>query len=156
MWQETTFSWSIEYWRWRNDVLVDHWLKMGSENWSELIGSGSLPLWVGVRFDGVTPEMLAQGGWSLVTGWTYEQGGEVILQPRVFDLLSASTEVNLDDGKSVVIGGLTESTRQTMAGKVPMLGDIPYVGKLFSGQGSQPSKNDLMIFVTPRVVEPID
>ncbi|MCJ7771956.1 MAG: type II and III secretion system protein [Desulfobacterales bacterium] len=153
VWQETTHRWSIEYWRWRNEVLVEHWLKIGSETWSELLGTGSLPIWVGVSFDNVTTEMLGQGGWSLFTGWTLEKGNEVIFQPRVYELMPPATEVKLNDGISIVLGGLTESTKKTNLGKVPMLGDIPYIGTLFK---AHEKKAELMVLVTPRVIEPIE
>ena len=156
VWQETTFSWSIEYWRWRNGALVEHWLKLGSESWSELLAKGDLPLWVGMRFDGITPDMLAEGGWSLVTGWTYESDGEIIIQPRVFDLVPPTTTVMLGDGKRVAIGGLTEGVKDTKAGKVPMLGDIPMVGRLFGDAGSEQKKNELLMFITPKIINPVE
>ena len=156
VWQETTFSWSIEYWRWRNGALVEHWLKMGSERWSELLAKGELPIWVGARFDGITPDMLGEGGWSLVTGWTYESEGEIILQPRVFDLLPPATTVTMNDGNPVAIGGLIEGVKETKAGKVPMLGDIPMIGRLFGDAGSEPAKSELVMFIAPKIINDVE
>jgi len=156
VWQETTFSWSIEFWRWRNGALVEHWLKMGSESWSELLAKGDLPLWVGMRFDGITTDMLAEGGWSLVTGWTYESDGEIILQPRIFDLMPPSTTARLNGGDQIALGGLTESASETKIGKVPMLGNIPMIGRLFKDTDSEQKKNELLIYVTPRIVNPAE
>lgn len=154
--QEITFTWSIEFWRWRDDVLQEHWLKTGSSQWEELVGSGSLPLWVGVRFDGLAPETLLQGGWSLVTAWTHEQDGKIHLTPRVFDLLPPTTEVQVANDR-IPLAGLEASTRETEAGKVPMLGDIPFVGRLFSGRGDASARNEeLLMLVTPRLVEPVE
>lgn len=153
--QEVTFSWSIEFWHWRDGALTEHWLKTGSQQWDELLGTGSLPLWVGVRFDGLTPQQLAAGGWSLVTAWTHEQDGQVILTPRVFDLLPRDATV-VRDGHTVKLDGLAAGSREGAGGKVPMLGDIPYVGRLFSARGEQTPERDLMMLVTPRLIEPVD
>jgi hypothetical protein len=153
VWQKTTFRWSIEYWRWRNDVLEEHWLKTGSETWSELLGTGSIPIWVGVNFDNVPIEMIGQGGWSLFTGWTFEKGNEIIFQPRIFELMPPTTHVTVKDGSTIVLGGLTESTKKTDLGKIPMLGDIPFLGTLFK---AQEKKNELMVLVTPRVINPVE
>ncbi len=151
VYQQSTFTWSVEYWRWRDEVLQEHWLKTGSRSWMNEIGSGALPLWIGVRFDGVTPEMLSQGGWSLVTGWTYESGGQIMLQPRVFDLLPDTTQVRMKNGQTVALGGLQAGEKQTPQGKVPMLGDIPFVGQLFRQKEEKPGR-DLLMMVTPRVI----
>ena len=136
--------------------MVPLWLKMGSESWSELLAKGDLPIWVGMRFDGITPAMLAMGGWSLVTGWTYESDGEVILQPRVFDLMPKTTTVKINDGNHIAIGGLTESIKETKAGKVPMLGDIPMVGRLFKNADPEQKKSDLLMFIAPRIIDSIE
>jgi hypothetical protein len=152
VYQQSTFTWSVEYWRWRDEVLQEHWLKTGSQSWMNEIGSGALPLWIGVRFDGVTPEMLSQGGWSLVTGWTYEAGNQIMLQPRVFDLLPDTTQVRMKNGQTMALGGLQVGEKQTPQGKVPMLGDIPFVGELFRQKETAPGR-DLMVMVTPRVID---
>ena len=154
IYEEGFYNFSIEFWHWRNGVLVDHWLKTGGDAWSELLGSGSLPLWIGVRFDGITSEMIAQGGWNLVTGWTFEKENEVFLQPRVFSLLPASTQVVTQSGQTVVLGGLvTDKPKTTTSTKTPILGDIPMLGELFRSSDSDNSKNDLMLFVTPHIVK---
>ncbi|NZA28215.1 type IV pilus secretin PilQ family protein [Luteimonas sp. SJ-92] len=63
-----------------------------------------------------------------------------------------TTAVLIDDGQTVVIGGVYEFLdRQTMA-KVPFLGDIPILGNLFKTRGKSNSKAELLIFVTPRVL----
>lgn len=153
--QEITFSWSLEYWHWRDDVLQEHWLRTGSSQWEELVGSGSLPLWVGVRFDGLDPATLGEGGWSLVTAWTYEREGKVHLTPRVFDLLPPSTEIKVDD-HSLMLNALAASSRDTEIGRVPMLGKIPYIGKLFSAKGDAPQREELMMLITPRIIDSVD
>ncbi|MDH5822893.1 type IV pilus secretin PilQ [Luteimonas sp. RD2P54] len=63
-----------------------------------------------------------------------------------------TTAVLIDDGQTVVIGGVYEfQDRHTMS-KIPFLGDIPILGNLFKTRGRSNSKAELLIFVTPRVL----
>ena len=64
----------------------------------------------------------------------------------------ASTKVNVRDGKTIVIGGLTSSRKTRSAYKIPILGSIPLIGALFRSSSDDVEKVDLMIFVTPRIV----
>ncbi|MEZ0472263.1 type IV pilus secretin PilQ [Luteimonas sp. B3_2_R+30] len=63
-----------------------------------------------------------------------------------------TTAVLIDDGQTVVIGGVYEfQDRQTMS-KIPFLGDLPIIGNLFKTRGKSNSKAELLIFVTPKVL----
>jgi type IV pilus secretin PilQ/predicted competence protein len=64
-----------------------------------------------------------------------------------------STTVRLRDGASVIIGGLLAEERTNTVTKVPVLGDIPLLGALFRHQGTQTRKTDLVIEVTPRLMD---
>jgi type II secretory pathway component GspD/PulD (secretin) len=64
----------------------------------------------------------------------------------------ASTKVNVRDGKTIVIGGLTSNKKSRTVYKVPILGSIPLLGQLFRMNKDSVDKVDLMIFVTPRIV----
>lgn len=64
----------------------------------------------------------------------------------------AETTVRLKDGNSVVIGGLLSEEKTVNTTKVPILGDIPFLGKLFQHQRITTSKRDLVIEVTPRLM----
>jgi type IV pilus assembly protein PilQ len=63
-----------------------------------------------------------------------------------------NTAVLVEDGQTVVIGGVYEFTDQNSVSKVPFLGDIPFLGNLFKKQGKQKNKAELLIFVTPKVI----
>ncbi|PZP62427.1 MAG: type IV pilus secretin PilQ [Pseudoxanthomonas spadix] len=63
-----------------------------------------------------------------------------------------NTAVLVEDGQTVVIGGVYEFTDQTSVSKVPFLADIPFLGNLFKKQGKQKNKAELLIFVTPKVI----
>ena len=58
-----------------------------------------------------------------------------------------------DDGQVIVLGGLIEEQTRLVESKVPFLGDIPGVGYLFRSTSNVSNKAELLIFVTPRILE---
>ncbi len=72
----------------------------------------------------------------------------------VFSSRSLSTEVTVFDGATVVLGGLTRDEVKSINDKVPVLGDIPGIGRLFRSEGETRQKRNLMIFVTANLVSP--
>ncbi|KKW78962.1 membrane protein [Acinetobacter sp. Ag2] len=73
--------------------------------------------------------------------------GEVILNKN-----EINTNVLVDNGETVVLGGIFEQENTTSQTKVPFLGDIPYLGRLFRKDAKTENKRELLIFVTPRIV----
>ncbi|ETC89748.1 type IV pilus assembly protein PilQ [Xanthomonas hortorum pv. carotae str. M081] len=63
-----------------------------------------------------------------------------------------NTAVLVDDGQTVVIGGVYEFTDRSSVNKVPFLGDVPFLGNLFKSRGRSKSKAELLIFITPKVL----
>jgi general secretion pathway protein D len=76
-----------------------------------------------------------------------------IILPR-FTVRQVVTTVNIWDNQTVVIGGLVSSTVGNEKDKIPMLGDLPLLGKLFQSQTKSSIKKNLMIFVTATIVDP--
>jgi len=70
-----------------------------------------------------------------------------------FNKRSVSTAVLIDNGQTVVIGGVYEFKNRNDVQKVPWLGDVPFLGRLFKKTGRSVSKAELLIFVTPRVLQ---
>jgi MSHA biogenesis protein MshL len=70
----------------------------------------------------------------------------------VLDTKQASTLVRVRDGTTVVLGGLIQTEKSHSERKVPLLGDIPWLGKLFTGTFKNKVKKELVMFVTPRIV----
>jgi type IV pilus assembly protein PilQ len=64
-----------------------------------------------------------------------------------------STAVLIDNGQTVVVGGVYEFRSRDDVTKVPWLGDVPFLGRLFKKTGRSNSKAELLIFVTPRVLQ---
>jgi type IV pilus assembly protein PilQ len=68
------------------------------------------------------------------------------------DTRSVETQVLVRDGQTVVLGGIYETERRETVNKVPYLGDIPGVGFLFRSTTNTSNKAELLIFVTPRIL----
>jgi type II secretory pathway component GspD/PulD (secretin) len=68
------------------------------------------------------------------------------------DIRSANTVVVTPDAQTVVIGGLMGTTKSTTETKVPILGDIPLLGRLFKSSTDTKDKNELLLFLTPHIV----
>ena len=66
---------------------------------------------------------------------------------------SADSRVGIRDGQTIVIGGLMEDRKTSTMTKVPILGDIPFIGALFQRNQVQKSKTELLIFLTPHVAQ---
>lgn len=72
----------------------------------------------------------------------------------IFSVRKVRTEVTIWDGATVLLGGLTREQKLNVEDKVPILGDIPFLGKLFSSSGTSSQKRNLLIFVTANLVSP--
>ena len=71
-----------------------------------------------------------------------------------FTVRQLVTTVNVWDNQTVVLGGLITSTVSSTKDSVPVIGDIPLLGRLFQSQSKTTAKNNLMIFVTATIVDP--
>jgi general secretion pathway protein D len=88
----------------------------------------------------------------------FSTGGlNVVLLPTVlpeFSVREVTTTVNVWDGQTVVLGGLVDSQIQEEKDTVPIIGDVPIVGRLFQSQFKTETKRNLMIFVTATLIDP--
>ncbi|HSG27450.1 MAG TPA: type II and III secretion system protein, partial [Candidatus Krumholzibacterium sp.] len=75
------------------------------------------------------------------------QGGVIITTAE------ADTRVIVADGETAVIGGLIKKADTELVRGIPILKDIPFLGRLFSSKASTNKKTELVIFVTPTIVE---
>jgi general secretion pathway protein D len=71
-----------------------------------------------------------------------------------FRVRQVTTSVVVWDGQTVVLGGLIAENVTKLKDKIPVLGDLPMVGRLFRSESSQTQKKNLMIFVTPTILDP--
>lgn len=77
----------------------------------------------------------------------------IINQP-VFSVRKVSTAVSVWDGQTVALGGLIREDVQDVEDKLPIIGDLPFVGRLFKSSAEQHLKRNLMIFVTAHLIDP--
>jgi hypothetical protein len=77
--------------------------------------------------------------------------GQIITSP-IIDQTNAQTTVSAMDGQTIVLGGLLTKTKSEFHRKVPWLGDVPYLGRLFRYDGVLNQRKELLIIMTPHVV----
>lgn len=80
----------------------------------------------------------------------FARNGEIILNKN-----EVNTNVLVNDGETVVLGGVFEHANQNDVTKVPFFGDLPGVGRLFRKDVKTDEKKELLIFVTPRIVNDV-
>lgn len=82
----------------------------------------------------------------------YVQLGAGFQVPSI-DTKNVSTQIQVNNGDTAVIGGIFEDEIRNDVEKVPLLGDIPFIGYLFKTTGKSSIKTELLIFLTPRVIK---
>ena len=103
-----------------------------------------------ITTDGLV-EMVVAPEISTLTGETVPISDNI--NAPVFAKRAAETRVVLPDGHTVVIGGLMEDNKTETTSKVPILGDIPLLGMAFRHKVKEDAKTELLIFLTPHIVE---
>jgi len=63
-----------------------------------------------------------------------------------------TTRVLVGDGQTIVLGGIFQESKTESESKVPLLGDIPFVGRIFKSNNSVIEKRELLVFITPRIL----
>jgi type II secretory pathway component GspD/PulD (secretin) len=71
----------------------------------------------------------------------------------VIDTISANTVAVTPSGQTIVIGGLMQRTKSSAETKIPFLGDLPLLGNLFKRKTTSTAKEELLIFLTPYVIQ---
>ena len=103
----------------------------------------------------VTPQITSEGTIFLnvdVENTLPDFGHQVLGNPTLITQ-QATTQVLVTDGGTVVIGGVIQTQNSLSVSQVPLLGDIPYLGNLFKRRAVQTSNQELIFFITPRIVQ---
>ena len=90
---------------------------------------------------------------GIVTGAEVQYYRVSMPQPK-FHVRELSTYLSVYNGATVVMGGLITETRKSFEDKIPLLGDLPFIGFLFRSTGEYSEKRNLLIFLTARLVDP--
>ncbi|SUO97298.1 type IV pilus secretin PilQ [Suttonella ornithocola] len=69
------------------------------------------------------------------------------------DTNEIQTKVEVENGETIVLGGIYEQEQGTSVNKVPLLGDIPVLGHAFKNTNKVFTKNELLVFITPRIID---
>ena len=108
---------------------------------------------------GVTPQITNDASVIMTVDVKREFVGSVVdqaSQARPVNSRSAKTKVMVRNSQTAVIGGIYQSDQTMGEAKVPWVGDIPILGWLFKNRNSDSSKNELLIFLTPRILGQAD
>src|SRR4029077_19343468 len=105
----------------------------------------------------VTPQITPDNRIILDLNVKKDSVGQVIVggagqQVPSIDTREISTSVIVNDGQTVVLGGILETERRETEKKVPYLGDVPVLGRIFKTTGRTNNKDELLIFVTPKIL----
>jgi len=100
----------------------------------------------------VTPQITPEGNVILSVDATKDSVGIQTVSGFAIDTKHVKTEVLVENGGTVVIGGIFTQTESDTINKVPLLGDIPYLGYLFQNRTRGFQKTELLVFITPKIV----
>jgi hypothetical protein len=78
---------------------------------------------------------------------------EAPMEQPFFHMRKIESTVSIYPGATIVMGGLITETRRAMDDKIPFLGDLPFIGRLFRSHAEETKKKNLLIFVTTRLVD---
>mgnify|MGYP003338274607 FL=1 len=79
--------------------------------------------------------------------------GQVFSGIPSIDTNELQTQVLVDNGETVVLGGIYESSNRDDKTSVPFFGELPYLGRLFKRTQNSVSKQELLVFVTPKIIK---
>lgn len=100
----------------------------------------------------VLPQITPEGNIILDLDVNKDSPGEVLNNVRAINTKRIKTQVLVENGGTVVIGGIFELFEDEAEAKVPFLGDLPAVGNLFKTRTKQANKQEMLIFITPKVI----
>jgi type IV pilus assembly protein PilQ len=100
----------------------------------------------------VKPSITPDGNITMTLDVNKDQPGAQTAAGLAINTKHVKTEVLVENGGTVVIGGIYEQNDRTDITKVPLLGDLPVLGWLFKNSSVTTGKNELLIFITPRIV----
>lgn len=100
----------------------------------------------------VTPQITPEGNIILDLDVNKDSPGEVLNNVRAINTKHIKTQVLVENGGTVVIGGIFELFEDSSESKVPLLGDLPAVGNLFKTRTKSMNKQEMLVFITPKVI----
>lgn len=103
----------------------------------------------------VTPKILAHRQVMMHVEISKDTVGMKTEQGYAIDTKNLKSQITIEDGGTAVIGGIYLHTQRNDFVKIPFLGDLPIIGSLFKHQAKMNDKTELLVFITPSLIEPI-
>ncbi|MEQ8663378.1 MAG: type IV pilus secretin PilQ, partial [Gammaproteobacteria bacterium] len=100
----------------------------------------------------VTPQITPDDRIIMELAVNKDAVGQVFNGIPSIDTQEVTTEVLVDNGETVVLGGIYESTSRDDVTSVPFFGELPYLGRLFKRTSTRTDKQELLVFVTPKIL----
>ncbi|PIL44099.1 secretin [Massilia eurypsychrophila] len=100
----------------------------------------------------VTPQITPDGNVVLEVEVNKDSKGDITPAGFAINNQHVKTKVRVENGGTVVLGGIYQQQERTTDTKVPLLGDLPILGHLFKTTGRETSKTELLVFLTPKIV----
>ncbi|MDX9752279.1 MAG: type IV pilus secretin PilQ family protein, partial [Flavobacteriales bacterium] len=100
----------------------------------------------------VVPQITPEGNIILDLDVNKDSRGESTTQGVAIDTKHIKTQVLVENGGTVVIGGIFEMEETNQENKIPLLGDVPIMGNLFKSRTKESSKREMLVFITPKVI----
>jgi type IV pilus assembly protein PilQ len=100
----------------------------------------------------VTPQITPDGNVVLEVDVNKDSKGDETRAGFAINSQHVKTKVRVENGGTVVLGGIYQQAERSSETKVPLLGDLPIVGHLFKTTGRETSKTELLVFLTPKIV----
>ena len=100
----------------------------------------------------VTPQITPEGSVIMDVDITNDQIDRPTIAGYAISTKHVQTKVLVENGGTVVIGGIYTMNESNNVGKVPLLGDIPVVGNLFKSRQRESTKREMLVFLTPKIV----
>ncbi len=101
----------------------------------------------------VTPQITADGTVILDLDVSNDEVGAVYADGVSINTKSIKTKVTVENGGTVVLGGVYQQNEQETTNKVPLLGDLPVVGHLFKSNTRTQARKELLVFITPKIID---
>ncbi len=101
----------------------------------------------------VTPQITPDGRIIMDLKVTQDSVGEITNGVPAIDTTQIETQVLVNNGETIVLGGIFKEELIDDVKKVPLLGDVPLIGKLFRSKSESRVKQELLIFITPKLIE---
>ena len=100
----------------------------------------------------VTPQITPDGTLVLTLDVSKDSLGQLTTSGYAINTNRVKTQALVENGGTVVIGGVYELDESNSENKVPFFGDLPIIGNLFKNNAKRIKKNELLVFITPKIV----